>query len=110
MLTVGGDRARWIVNSRSLCGEREHLAPLKQPDKPGLVAAGQPAKTGFGVLWDGDQAEQVPGRPAEGVRLVPPAGQKRLAVGNDVLPAVDADELGAARLKGGDCAAIGVPF
>src|SRR5262249_53882455 len=93
---IGGDRAGWIVNSCSLCGEREHLATVEQPDEPGLVVAGQPVKTGLGVLRHGEQPEQVLGRPTEGVRLVTPADEEASAIVHGLLPALGREAIWAA--------------
>src|SRR5262249_33534183 len=107
---IDSDGAGRALDRGSRRGERDYRLSLQQPDQAGLVVAGQPVKTGLGVLWHGDQAEQVPGRPAEGVRLVTPAGQKGLAAGNGLLPALHRYEVGTPGLKDGDCAAIGVLF
>src|SRR5262249_50698562 len=107
---VDGDGAGRALDRGGGLGQRDYRAPPQQPYEPHLVVARPPVKTGLGMLWHGDQAEQVPGRPAEGMRLVAPAGEEAPAILDGDLPAADRDQVGAARLKGGDCAAIRVLF
>src|SRR5262249_39914981 len=74
VLAVDGDGAGRPLNRCGGPGERDYRPSLQQPDEPDLVVAGQASvarvRLGRGLV----EAEQVPGRPAEGVRLVAPAG------------------------------------
>src|SRR5262249_32141395 len=81
------------------CGrlsERHHLPALQQPDQAGLVVAAQACVAGVRMRWSGVQAEQVAGRPAERLGLLPPASQEPSAVLKGSLPAGHWDEVGAA--------------
>src|SRR5262249_36962654 len=63
--------------------------------------AGQPIKTWLGVVRLGDQPEQVPGRPTEGVRLVTPAGEEASAILYRIPPPLGRNQRGAAGLERG---------